>query len=91
MTAGAAAGQLAFVFELPWRNENVAGLGAVNGYDPTSWRPYALDYREAGTNNPIFPSIHLTHAGIGAAQFSFVQGEVNRGVGVSTYFPRRTP
>lgn len=82
----AAAGSMSFVYEFPWRTETVTGLPAVNSYNPTTYRPATIDYLEAGTTNPIFPSFMLSHTGFGAAQFSFLEAEVNRGAGTSTYF-----
>lgn len=88
-----AGGSLTMNYELPWRNTNVAGLPAVINTDPTSWRPMALDYREFGTNNPIFPSVLMSQSrDSGPGTYSFIGADVNRGFGATpTYnFPADT-
>lgn len=72
--------------EFMMRNEQVTGLPAVTPDNPSTWRPYAMDYLDCINNNPLTTKLLLSHAmSDGAGSNAFVGLEINRGLGTSTY------
>lgn len=86
LVMSAATGQINFLQEFMFRNDNVPNIPAVNAANPSTWRPYTLDYEEPGSQNPIVTQLLLSHSmDDGAGQASFIEMEVNRGLATSTY------
>ncbi len=76
---------LGLATDLMWRSETVAGLPGVTASNPSTWRPFARDYIDPGTNNPINSSLLVSHATDGDTGFSVLGMTVNFGIGTWTY------
>lgn len=82
----AAGGSIGLIHELALRDENFPGLPVINTNNPQTWRPYAQDYLDAVTNNPIDTQFLVTASmDDGPAPNAFLAMDVNFGLGVPTY------
>jgi hypothetical protein len=62
-------------------------LLAPNGINPTTWRPFAADYIQAGTNTPVNTHLLLTHSrDEGAGRYSFITLHVNYGLTTTSHY-----
>jgi len=82
----AAGGSLGLINEMAYRFENFGGVPVITPNNPQTWRPYALDYIDPATNNPI-DSLFLLNAGMddGPAPVGFIAMDINNGLGNPTY------
>lgn len=82
----AAGGFVSLLSDFMFRFDQVTGLPAVTPNNPQTWRPYALDYVDPLTNNPIDTKLLLTATmDDGPAPNSFIAADVNFGAGTATY------
>ncbi len=72
-------------FDLPFRTTNVVGLPGVTPTNPASYRPYAQDYVDPQTNNPIVSQLLLSHATDGTSGFTTIGADINYGIPNSVY------
>ncbi len=76
---------LGFATDLLLRNETVVGLPGITTGNPSTWRPFAQDYTDPGTNSRINTNLLVSHATDGDAGFSVLGMAVNYGIGTWTY------
>lgn len=82
----AAGGSISLLSEYMLRFENIAGLPGVTENNPQTWRPFAMDYVDPATNNPIDTKLLMTATmDDGPAPNSFIAANVNFGAGTPAY------
>lgn len=82
----AAGGSIGLINEFVLNDTTVAGRPAINSADPSTWRPYLVDFRHPVGGGPMIPNLLLSQAmDNGPASFSFIGLDVNTGLATPTF------